>query len=213
LESRGLALQNHFLQLKAVEGIKCRKFVSFIYTPENTGTLSSDSPEIGHLLRELTTYSTNQNQFMGKSQETWSKKETEKKKQIKKKDKEQKKEERRANAKEGASLEDMMAYVDENGNISSVPPDPRKKRTIKEEDIAIGVAKQEALPPAADRRGTVTFFNDSKGYGFIKDQDSQESIFVHLNGLVDAIRENDKVTFQVEMGMKGLNAIGVKVVK
>jgi cold shock CspA family protein len=149
---------------------------------------------------------------MAKSQETWNKKETEKKRQQKKKEKEQKKEERRASAKEGSSLDDMMAYVDENGNISSTPPDPSKKRKINEADIAIGVPKQEAVQAEVVRKGTVTFFNDSKGYGFIKDQETQESIFVHLNGLIDKIKENNRVTFEVEMGQKGPNAVKVKVV-
>ena len=66
---------------------------------------------------------------MAKSQETFSKKEAEKKKAQKKKEKEQRKEERKANAKSG-SLEDMMAYVDEYGNITSTPPDPLKKKSI-----------------------------------------------------------------------------------
>jgi cold shock CspA family protein len=150
---------------------------------------------------------------MGKSQETWNKKETEKKKQKKRQDKEQKKEERRANAKEGSTLDDMMAYVDENGNISSTPPDPNKKRNIREEDIQIGVPKQGNIKMDPIRKGIVTFFNDSKGYGFIKDQETQESVFVHVNGLIDPIKENNKVTFEVEMGHKGPNAVRVKVVR
>lgn len=151
---------------------------------------------------------------MSKSKETWNKKEMEKKKQKKKKEKEQRKEERKANSKEGSSLEDMIAYVDENGNLSSTPPDPLKKRVIKEEDIEIGVPKQDPnKQPEIGRSGTVTFFNNSKGYGFIKDQKNQESIFVHLNGLVDQIKENDKVTFEVEMGHKGPNAVNVKLIK
>jgi cold shock CspA family protein len=149
---------------------------------------------------------------MAKSQESWNKKETEKKRAKKKKEKEQKKEDRRANAKEGKSFDDMIAYVDENGNISSTPPDPKKKIIVNEEDIQIGVPKHVNVP-AKVRKGVVSFFNDSKGYGFIKDLDSQESIFVHLNGLVDQIKEKDKVTFDVEQGPKGLNAIGVKLIK
>ncbi|HEY4656359.1 MAG TPA: cold shock domain-containing protein [Cyclobacteriaceae bacterium] len=152
---------------------------------------------------------------MGKSRETWNKKETEKKKRKKRMDKEQKKEERKASAKEGGtSLDDMIAYVDEDGNITSTPPDPAKKRVIKEEDIRIGIPRQDPsqqLDPI--RKGTVSFFNDSKGYGFIKDHETQESIFVHANGLVDQIRENDKVTFEVEMGHKGPNAVGVKLIR
>ena len=81
---------------------------------------------------------------MAKSHETWNKKEAEKKKQKKRKDKEAKKEERKANAKEGkTSLDEMMAYVDEYGNISSTPPDPTKKIVIKEEDIEIGIPRNE----------------------------------------------------------------------
>jgi cold shock CspA family protein len=150
---------------------------------------------------------TNQTHNMGKSQETWNKKETEKKKQKKRQDKEQKKEERRANAKESSSLDDMLAYVDENGNISSTPPDPNKKRNIREEDIQIGVPKQGNVKMDIIRKGIVTFFNDSKGYGFIKDSETQESVFVHINGLIDPIKENNKVIFEVEMGHKGPNAV------
>ncbi|WP_225000355.1 cold-shock protein [Cesiribacter sp. SM1] len=148
---------------------------------------------------------------MGRSQETFSKKEKEKNKLRKKKDKEQKREERKANADKGKSLDDMIMYVDENGNFSSTPPDP-EKRKVKKESIAVSVPKQEAADPAdAIRKGIVTFFNDSKGYGFIKDQQTQESIFVHINDLIDPIKENNKVTFEVEMGQKGPVAVKVQV--
>ncbi|MEX2591723.1 MAG: cold shock domain-containing protein [Anditalea sp.] len=150
---------------------------------------------------------------MGKSQETFNKKEKEKKRLKKKQDKEQKKEERKANSDKGKSVDEMFAYVDDEGNISSTPPDPSKKSTIKTEDIQIGVSKQEAVDPAdLIRKGTVTFFNDSKGYGFIKDHETQESVFVHVNGLEDEVKENDKVTFETEMGQKGLNAVRVKLI-
>ena len=65
-------------------------------------------------------------------------------------------------------------------------------------------------PEDAIRKGKVTFFNDAKGYGFIKDLKSQESIFVHINSLTEAIKENDKVSFEVEQGPKGLSAVRVK---
>lgn len=150
---------------------------------------------------------------MAKSQETFNKKEKEKNKIKARKEKQEKMQERKANAKKTNSLEDMMAYVDENGNISSTPPDPKKKKSFKEEDVQIGVPKQEDINPAdLIRTGTVTFFNDAKGFGFIKDSQTQESIFVHVNQLKEALKENDKVTFEVENGMKGLNAIHVKKV-
>lgn len=149
---------------------------------------------------------------MGRAQETFGKKENEKKRLKKKNDKEEKREQRKANAKPGQSLDEMLAYVDENGNISTTPPDPTKKRVIKTEDIRIGIARQEDLPQEDPvRLGTVAFFNDSKGYGFIKDSQTQESIFVHANGLAGGpIKEGDKVNFEVEMGQKGPTAVRVK---
>jgi cold shock CspA family protein len=149
---------------------------------------------------------------MAKSQATSSKKDKEKKRQMRRKDKEQKRDERKANSSKGKSFEDMLAYVDENGRITSTPPDPMKKKTIIADDIQIGVPKRaEVEPGELIRKGTVTFFNDSKGYGFIRDLDTQESIFVHINGLVNPIKENDRVTFEVEMGQKGPNAVNVKI--
>jgi len=144
--------------------------------------------------------------------ETWNKKEREKKKQQNKKEKEERKQERRENSKPGKSLDDMLAYLDENGNLSSKPPDPRKKITINVEDIEIGVRKQEPVNPEdLIRKGIVTFFNDSKGYGFIKDIETQESVFVHINSLHEPVKEQSKVTFEVEMGPKGANAVNVKL--
>ena len=60
--------------------------------------------------------------------------------------------------------------------------------------------------------GTVKFFNDSKGFGFITPEDGSKDVFVHVNGLIDEIREGDKVSYDVEEGPKGLNASNVKVV-
>ena len=60
-------------------------------------------------------------------------------------------------------------------------------------------------------KGTVKFFNESKGFGFIKDEKTQKEYFVHSSGLKDNIRENDEVTFDLETGKKGLNAVNVKL--
>jgi len=59
--------------------------------------------------------------------------------------------------------------------------------------------------------GTVKFFNESKGFGFIKDADSSKEYFVHISGLIDKIKENDEVTFDIQEGKKGLNAVNVKL--
>lgn len=147
---------------------------------------------------------------MAKQQNNFNKKELEKRKLQKRKEKQERKEERKASTK-GQSFEDMIMYVDENGNFTSTPPDPTKKKSIAEEDIVIG-SRNTGQPIAnTERRGKVTFFNDSKGFGFIKDSESGDSIFVHVKGTLDQIKENDTVTFETERGPKGLNAINVKL--
>jgi len=148
---------------------------------------------------------------MAKSGETFGKKEKEKKRAKQRQDKAEKMEERKANAKKGKSLDEMMAYIDEDGNISSTPPDPRKKKVFNPEDMQIGVPKQQDLTEEElIRKGVVTFFNEDKGFGFINDLQTQERVFVHINQLTERIKESDKVTFEVEMGPKGPSAVNVK---
>lgn len=149
---------------------------------------------------------------MGRSQETFNKKEVRKQKEKKRKEKEKKRMERRDSNKD--SLDDMIAYVDEFGNIVDTPPDPEDKKEVDLEDIEVSVPPgkntQEMNP---NREGTVTFFNDSKGYGFIRDSETKESIFVHMNNAEEEIREGNKVSFEVEMGPKGPSAFRVKVIR
>lgn len=149
---------------------------------------------------------------MARSQETWNKKEVRNKKEKKRKDKEAKKLERKETGKSGSSLEDMIAYVDENGMITSTPPDPTKKQKVKLEDIQIGVSRRaEPDPEDLIQKGIVTYMNDAKGFGFIRNLKTQESIFVHKKELLEPIQENNKVTFEVKPGPKGMNAVGVKI--
>ncbi|MEE4197382.1 MAG: cold shock domain-containing protein [Bacteroidales bacterium] len=61
------------------------------------------------------------------------------------------------------------------------------------------------------KEGKVKFFNESKGYGFIKDAESDKEYFVHVSGLIDKIKEDDEVTFELQEGKKGLNAVNVKL--
>lgn len=146
---------------------------------------------------------------MAKSKETFNKKEKEKKRLKQRQDKLEKMEERKANTKKGKSLEEMMAYIDENGNLSSSPPDPRKQKIYNAEDIQTGIPKR-AEEPDTVREGTISFFNGAKGYGFIKDHKTHESIFVHINQLTEPVKENDKVSFYAEQSARGLNAVSVK---
>jgi cold shock CspA family protein len=150
---------------------------------------------------------------MAKSQETFDKKEKEKKRNKARQEKQEKMEERKANAKKGKTLDEMMAYIDENGNISSVPPDPWKKKVFKQEDMQIAIPKHEDREQEDPvRTGVITFFNEAKGFGFIKDLQTQESVFIHVNQLLERVGENDKVNFEVKMGPKGPNAVNVKKV-
>jgi cold shock CspA family protein len=146
--------------------------------------------------------------------ETWNKKEREKKKQQSKKEKAERKLERKENSKGSKSLDDMIAYIDENGHISATPPDPRKKEKINLEDIQIGVPKMEDRVEETDtHKGTITFFNEAKGFGFIKDKMTQQSIFVHANGLTEPVKEQNKVSFEIERTPKGLSAVNVKLLR
>lgn len=148
---------------------------------------------------------------MGRSQQTFGKRENEKKRLKKREDKAQKKAERKANAT-GGDLDSMITYVDEFGNFTSTPPDPRARKKIKADQIEVSVPKQEpGEEPDPNRTGVVTFFNDSKGFGFIKDAVSQESIFTHINSHLEPIKENDKVAFLIEYTHKGPNAVEVKL--
>ena len=130
---------------------------------------------------------------MGRSQETFNKKEVRNKKEKKRKEKLEKRVARKELEKTG-KLEDMMAYLDEDGNITDTPPDPtKKKKIINAKSIEIRIQHE-------------------KGFGFIKEIDSFEKHFVHINGCIDDIDEGNTVTFDLERGMKGMNAVNVKKV-
>ena len=146
---------------------------------------------------------------MAKSQQTFNKTEKEKLRRKKREDKKKKKEARRAEAKENPQGI-QFAYVDHLGNLTDTPPDPSMKLKVDAKSIELGIPKkvEEIFDPI--RNGKVSFFDSSKGFGFILDTETQEKYFTHVSGLIDEIAENDKVTFELEKGMKGLNAVRVK---
>ena len=149
---------------------------------------------------------------MARSQDSFNKKEKEKKRRKKNQEKQERREQRKVEKAEAGvkSFEDMLSYVDENGHLTSTPPDPSKRKKIRAEDIILGVPPRHDNPEENIRKGQVKFFNDEKGYGFIIDAETKESIFVHINNVTRQIRENDRVTFEVEMGPKGPSAVNVK---
>jgi len=146
---------------------------------------------------------------MAGSQETFNKKDKEKKRLKKRLDKQQKLANRKANS-QGGGPENMIAYVDENGRITDTPPDPANRKKIDAGSIELGVPKREKEEAPSIRKGRVDFFDNSKGFGFIKEPDTQERFFVHVNGLIEEIKEGDMVTFEIERGLKGMNAVRVK---
>jgi cold shock CspA family protein len=148
---------------------------------------------------------------MAGSQETFNKKDKEKKRLKKRLDKQQKLADRKANS-QGGGLENMIAYVDENGQITDTPPNPANRKKIDAGSIELGVPKKIMMETTSIRKGRVDFFDSSKGFGFIKELDTQERYFVHVNGLIEEIKESDMVTFEIERGLKGMNAVGVKKV-
>ena len=142
---------------------------------------------------------------------TFEKREKEKKRQQKQQEKKRRREERKASSG-GGGLDSMMAYVDENGRITSTPPDPTKaKKGIDASEIEVGIPRRSAADEVtAERVGRVDFFDDTKGFGFIKEDGTQERFFVHRTGLLEEVIEGNKVTFELERGQKGMNAVRVK---
>lgn len=140
--------------------------------------------------------------------DSYNKKEREKKRKKRKKEKKERKEQRKI---DGTTTEEFM-YLDEDGNLTATPPDPAKKRKVKMEDIEISTPKQEKSDESNFiRAGVVKFFNTEKGYGFILDKNTKESFFVHADSLIDEIKDNDQVSFEVGSGPKGPVALSVKL--
>ena len=143
---------------------------------------------------------------------TYNKRENEKKKQVRRAEKQKNKEDRKLLGKAN-SFDDMIAYVDENGVITSTPPELNpNKEEIKQEDILISTPKKGDIETSTVLKGRVDYFNESKGYGFIKDLGSDEKYFFHVsNNTLTDISETDIVTFELERGLRGMNAINIRI--
>lgn len=136
------------------------------------------------------------------------KRENEKKRLAKREEKQKKKENKKPSGTAN-NLESMIAYVNENGVITSTPPIvSAQKEEINLEEIIISTPKRLEEAPTA-LRGRVEFFNDAKGFGFIKELSGVNKYFFHVNDVSEEIAENDIVTFELIRGVKGMNAINV----
>jgi cold shock CspA family protein len=138
---------------------------------------------------------------------SFNKRELEKKKEQKRQEKQKRKEDRKANNSTG-SFWNMIAYVDENGVITSTPPNPDNKQEVDAENIAVSTPKKEETEEIL-MKGRVEYFNQGKGYGFIKNIGNTEKYFFHISNVSDEINEGDIVSFQLERGQKGMNAVRI----
>lgn len=144
--------------------------------------------------------------------ETFSKRERRKKKIERRREKEFRRDERRQLPVKQKSLEEMMAYVDENGNLSDTPPDPKNAYKATVEDIVIDVPKALPDDPDAIPTGVVSYFDPSKGYGFIINDQTQERLFVHVNSFAEPTTElsiGDKVSYTPTRSPRGMQATAV----
>ncbi len=148
---------------------------------------------------------------MARSKESFNKKEVRKKQEKKRKDKEAKRQARKEGS--GSSgLDSMIAYVDEFGNITDTPPEETVKEEIKAEDIDVSIPKGGyGEAESKEKKGIVTFFNEQKGYGFIRNLQNNQNIFVHINAVEGTIKEGNRVSYEEGMGPKGPAAMNVKL--
>jgi cold shock CspA family protein len=150
---------------------------------------------------------------MGRSQETYNKKEVRNKKEKKRKEKAQKRVIRKSEGKK-SNFDDMIAYVDEFGRITSTPPDPDKKSIVVAENIELNATRNNSQgTPDFIRKGVVISYNDSRGFGFIRDMETNQRVFVHANSLLEPVKENNIVVFEIGKGAKGPSAMKVKLFK
>lgn len=143
--------------------------------------------------------------------DTYSKKENNKKKAQKLKEKAMRREERKLNNNKGKSLDDMIVYVDANGQFTEEKPTIDDKIEVSLDDIQLGAAPIDV--DDTQNKGTVTHYNDEKGYGFISDHRTNDSLFFHVNDTSETLKQGDKVSFEKERGPKGYVAVNVIKIK
>ena len=142
--------------------------------------------------------------------ETFNKKALRQKKDKRKQDKIAKKEERKLNNNKGKSFDEMIMYVDENGNVTNIPPDKQHRIKIKAEEIQLGATR---IPEQREFTGMVTLYMADKGYGFITEDETRNTVFLHSNKLEEMIKEKDRVSYEKERTPKGYAALNIRKIK
>ncbi|MDH6251564.1 CspA family cold shock protein [Chryseobacterium sp. H1D6B] len=142
--------------------------------------------------------------------DSFSKKENFKKKIQKQKEKAMRREDRKTNNNKGKGFDEMLLYVDTNGQLTSTPPDGDEREEINPENIQLGAA------PIAEeeirKSGIVTFFSE-KGYGFITEDRTKENVFFHTNNCAHPVKKGNKVSFEKERSAKGFSAVDIQLIK
>ncbi len=129
------------------------------------------------------------------------------KKKIKKlKDKQLRREERKENNNKGKNLEDMIVYVDVNGHFTTVPQHLQNR----DADLAKAKKAQESAARHNDDYTGIVNYISEKGFGFITEDETGESVFFHIGQLTQTFEKNNKVTYKKELGAKGYQAVDLK---
>ena len=141
---------------------------------------------------------------------SFGKRENEKKKQARRVEKQNRKEERKSSGK-ATSFEDMIAYVDENGVLHTTPPEVGEREEIDASQIEVSVPRRSEPEEIVPFEGRVEYFDAAKGYGFIRNSDNGEKYFFHITQAPAAIAEGNRVTFELERGTRGMNAVRIVI--
>lgn len=138
--------------------------------------------------------------------DSFSKKENLKKKLQKKQEKSQKREERKSNNNKGKSLEDMLVYVDKFGNLTDIPPDQQEAEEERRRELKNSRQAAENIVYT----GVISYFND-KGFGFIKEDKTNDNVFVHSADVNQPLEKGAKVAYKKTVTPKGLKATEVNI--
>lgn len=142
------------------------------------------------------------------SKDTFGKKEREKKKRSKQKEKEEKRNFRKLNNDKGKNLHEMLMYVDANGNLTETPPEAEWMKDLHADNP--GGSNPNEPVAVTKRTGTVTFFDPEKGFGFIEDHATKQSIYVNKRHITEDLTRGATVHFLVQRNSKGTYAVDVE---